>query len=90
MLAVQEVAPEEVRKFGILDTSVRDGVDVINRFVEKPAPGETDSRLASLGRYLVTPELVRVLRNTPIGKGNELWLADAFAGMKQALAPTKG
>lgn len=78
VLAVQEVPQDEVKKFGILDTSAREGVDYINRFVEKPGPGETASRLASLGRYLVTPELVDVLRQTPIGKGNELWLADAF------------
>jgi len=46
--------------------------------VEKPGPGETSSRLASLGRYLITPELVQVLRATPTGKAGELWLADAF------------
>jgi UTP--glucose-1-phosphate uridylyltransferase len=78
VLAVQEVAEDEVRKFGILDTTQENGIDVIRRFVEKPGPGETTSRLASLGRYLVTPELVNVLRSTPTGKGGELWLADAF------------
>ena len=78
VLAVQEVSPEEVRKFGILDTVTEQGDDVVRRFVEKPGPGETSSRLASLGRYLITPELVQVLRATPTGKGGELWLADAF------------
>ena len=78
VLAVQEVAEDEVRKFGILDTAVVNGVDVVQRFVEKPGPGETTSRLASLGRYLVTPQLVDVLRSTPTGQGGELWLADAF------------
>jgi UTP--glucose-1-phosphate uridylyltransferase len=84
VLAVQEVAPEEVKKFGILDTSTEDGVDVVKRFVEKPGPGETTSRLASLGRYVVTPELVDVLRSTPTGKGGELWLADAFIHLLKA------
>ena len=84
VLAVQEVAAEEVRKFGILDTAQERGVDVIRRFVEKPGPGETTSRLASLGRYLVTPELVHVLRSTPTGKGGELWLADAFIHLLNA------
>jgi UTP--glucose-1-phosphate uridylyltransferase len=78
VLAVQEVTPEEVRKFGVLETDVTDGVHRVRRFVEKPGPGQTDSRLASLGRYLVTPELVQLLRSTPTGKGGELWLADAF------------
>jgi UTP--glucose-1-phosphate uridylyltransferase len=84
ILAVQEVAADEVRKFGILDTTTHQGVDIVNRFVEKPAPGETSSRLASLGRYLVTPELIDVLRSTPTGKGGELWLADAFVQLLKA------
>jgi len=84
VLAVQEVAADEVRKFGILDTTTENGVDVVQRFVEKPGPGETTSRLASLGRYLVTPELVNVLRSTPTGKGGELWLADAFIHLLNA------
>ena len=78
ILAVQEVAQDEVKKFGILDTVTEHGLDIVRRFVEKPGPGETSSRLASLGRYLVTPELVQILRSTPTGKGGELWLADAF------------
>jgi UTP--glucose-1-phosphate uridylyltransferase len=87
VLAVQEVAQDEVRKFGILDTATHNGVDVVKRFVEKPGPGETTSRLASLGRYLVTPELVQVLRSTPTGKGGELWLADAFIHLLKAGRP---
>ena len=84
VLAVQEVAPEEVKKFGILDTVTQHGIDAVQRFVEKPGAGETTSRLASLGRYLVTPELVQVLRSTPTGKGGELWLADAFIHLLNA------
>jgi UTP--glucose-1-phosphate uridylyltransferase len=87
VLAVQEVAPEEVRKFGILDTVTANGIDVVQRFVEKPGPGQTTSRLASLGRYLVTPELMQVLRATPTGKGGELWLADAFIKLLTAGRP---
>jgi UTP--glucose-1-phosphate uridylyltransferase len=87
ILAVQEVAEEEVRKFGILDTIPDRGVDVVARFVEKPEPGQTASRLASLGRYLVTPELVQALRSTPTGKGGELWLADAFIQLLDAGRP---
>jgi len=84
VLAVQEVAQEEVRKFGILDTMQEGDTDVVRRFVEKPGPGETTSRLASLGRYVVTPELVNILRATPTGKGGELWLADAFIQLLNA------
>jgi UTP--glucose-1-phosphate uridylyltransferase len=87
VLAAQRVPKADTSKFGILDTRKSGGVNRITKFVEKPAPGETTSTLASLGRYLVTPELVETLKNTPTGKGDELWLADAFRSLLAAGRP---
>lgn len=81
VLAAQRVPKKDAGKFGILETRRRDGGTVVTRFVEKPKPGATTSTLASLGRYLVTPELIEVLEDTPIGKDRELWLADAFRSL---------
>jgi UTP--glucose-1-phosphate uridylyltransferase len=78
VLCVQPVAPEDVSHFGILEVDARGRIPFVTRFVEKPKPGETSSTLASLGRYLVTPSVIEVLRHVPLGRGNELWLADAF------------
>src|SRR5215510_4189442 len=77
VLCVQPVAREDTSKFGILEVDAGGEIPFVTRFVEKPKPGETSSTLASLGRYLVTPAVVDVLRTVPVGRGNELWLADA-------------
>jgi UTP--glucose-1-phosphate uridylyltransferase len=81
VLAAQRVPRKDAGRFGILETRRRGGEARITRFIEKPAPGETSSTLASLGRYLVTPALVEILRKTPPGKDRELWLADAFRSL---------
>lgn len=87
VLAVQEVPQEDTGKFGILECMRRDGVDYVTRFVEKPGAGETTSRLASLGRYVITEDVVRILEATPLGRGGELWLSDAFLRMLQEGLP---
>lgn len=81
VLAAQRVPRRDAGRFGILETRRRGGEPLLARFVEKPKPRETSSTLASLGRYLVTPDLVDVLRKTPPGKDRELWLADAFCAL---------
>ncbi|MCB9744663.1 MAG: NTP transferase domain-containing protein [Alphaproteobacteria bacterium] len=73
----QEVAPEDVQKFGIIECEEVDGLQRVRRLIEKPAPGVTESRLATLGRYLVTPEIIRSMRETAVGKGGELWFTDS-------------
>jgi UTP--glucose-1-phosphate uridylyltransferase len=87
ILAVQSVDAARTAQFGILETTPDRAFDRITRFIEKPAPGETRSTLASLGRYLVTPELLADLRETPIGRSGELWFSDAVLRRMQAGSP---
>jgi UTP--glucose-1-phosphate uridylyltransferase len=81
VLAAQRVPRAETRRFGILETRRHGSEQDVTRFVEKPKRGETTSTLASLGRYLVTRDVVDVLERTPIGRDRELWLADAFRAL---------
>jgi UTP--glucose-1-phosphate uridylyltransferase len=78
VLAAQTVPTRDVPKFGILECVRTGSVDYVRRFVEKPSLGDTTSRLASLGRYLITSEVVNTLRSTPPGRNGEIWLSDAF------------
>ena len=78
VLSAQTVPESQMSKFGIIDTVQRDGATYVAKFVEKPKPADTASRLASVGRYLVTRDLVDVLSSTKLGRGGELWLSDAF------------
>lgn len=76
VLAAQEVEPSKKSAFGIIETHCENGIHDITRLVEKPSPGETVSNLASFGRYLVTPDLMRALRDTPKGRDGEIWFVD--------------
>ena len=50
-------------------------------FVEKPNIEEAPSRLACLGRYLLTPKIFEYLEKTEPGKGGEIQLTDAIVSM---------
>lgn len=87
----QEIAPEEVDKYGII--SLKDG-NRLNNIVEKPAVGRAPSTLASYGRYLLTPEVFEYLRPGNTGLDDELWTVDAITRMAASgdvyVVPTRG
>lgn len=80
VLGVQEVAPEKVSSYGIIDGAPTEEARtyIVKDMVEKPAQEEAPSRLAVLGRYIITPEIFDILENTPPGRGNEIQLTDAL------------
>lgn len=78
IIMAQEVAPENVDKYGII--SLKDG-DKLDHIVEKPAVGSAPSTLASYGRYLVTTEIFDHLKVGNEGLDNELWTVDAITKM---------
>ena len=81
-ISAVRVPKESVSKYGIADISdVEPGIFKINRIVEKPKPEEAPSNLAAHGAYIMPPRLFDILAETPLGKGNELWLADAISAL---------
>lgn len=76
VIGVQEVPLEQVEKYGIvkLKPGTHDMIDV----VEKPKKEDAPSRLAQFGRMVLTPDIIQELRDTPLGKGGELWITDAI------------
>ena len=50
----------------------------VKDMVEKPAVEDAPSRLAVLGRYIITPKIFRILDHTKPGKGGEIQLTDAL------------
>ncbi|KKW19891.1 MAG: Nucleotidyl transferase [Parcubacteria group bacterium GW2011_GWA2_51_10] len=79
-ISAVRVPPESTSKYGIADVSpVESGVYKIKRIVEKPRDGEAPSDLATHGAYIMTPRLFEILAETPLGRGGELWLADALS-----------
>lgn len=93
IIMAQEVDADVVDKYGII--SFKEGSETdLGTIVEKPDKGTEPSRLASYGRYLVTPEIFQYLVPNNIGKDDELWTVDAItklASQAQVLVErTKG
>ena len=76
MIGVQEVSEEDVVRYGIV--KLREGTMEIEGIIEKPSIEEAPSRLADFGRMILNQEIVDILKNTALGKGNELWMVDAI------------
>ena len=79
ILGVQEVAEELVQKYGIVECKhVEDGIYKVKDLVEKPALEQAPSRIAILGRYILTPAIFSYLETQEPGAGGEIQLTDGL------------
>lgn len=79
VIALQEVPKESVSSYGVIDGKrVTDREWKIAKFVEKPKLEDAPSRLAFVGRAILTPEILNILKTQEPGKDGEIRLADAF------------
>ena len=79
VVAVEEVAPEEVKYYGVVDSqAIDERVHHIRGLVEKPDPEDAPSRLAIVGRYILTPEIFQCLQRTAPGAKGEIQLTDGM------------
>ena len=80
VLGCQTVPQEKVSAYGIVASKPTDKARIfkVNDMVEKPAVEEAPSRLAVLGRYVITPEIFEILEHTAPGRGGEIQLTDAL------------
>lgn len=79
ILGVQQVAREDVYKYGIVDGKyIEDNVYKVKGLVEKPKVEEAPSNIAILGRYIITPKIFEMLSTIKPGKGGEIQLTDAL------------
>ncbi len=85
VLGVQEVAREDVSKYGILSVSPVDGnLWKVEDLVEKPETNQAPSNIAILGRYVITPEIFDILAETQPGKDGEIQLTDALRTLSKS------
>jgi len=79
VIAVEQVAAEDTRAYGIIKPrQVEDQVYQVLRLVEKPEPEEAPSNLGIVGRYILTPQIFEQLDRTTPGKGSEIQLTDGL------------
>lgn len=83
MIGVETVAREEVDKYGIVSLQPNESGDVqrMSGVVEKPSPEAAPSTLSVVGRYILTPRVMALLRQTDAGAGGEIQLTDAIAAL---------
>ena len=80
VLGCQTVPQDKVSSYGIVASEATEDARIfkVNDMVEKPAVEEAPSRLAVLGRYVITPEIFAILEQTAPGRGGEIQLTDAL------------
>ncbi|MGM9524719.1 MAG: UTP--glucose-1-phosphate uridylyltransferase GalU [Peptococcaceae bacterium] len=79
VLGVQQVAWEDVDKYGIVSGEVmEDGIHKVKTLFEKPDREIAPSNIAILGRYIITPDIFPILERTEPGAGLEIQLTDAL------------
>lgn len=82
ILAVQDVAPELTRQYGIVSTSsYRDDLERVSGIVEKPHPADAPSTLAVVGRYILQPGIFDKLAALGAGTGGEIQLTDGIEAL---------
>jgi len=75
-LSVMEVDGPDISKYGVVVPGSVPGS--VAGLVEKPSAEDAPSNMASIGRYVLTPDIFDVLRTQPVGAGGEVQLADAI------------
>ena len=82
LISVLEVPEEEVSSYGVIDPGARHGaITEVKGLVEKPKREAAPSNLIISGRYILQPEVMRVLEGQERGAGGEIQLTDAMARM---------
>jgi UTP--glucose-1-phosphate uridylyltransferase len=81
-VAIMEVPPEQVHKYGIVGgPTLKPGLIDVNVVVEKPRPDDAPSRWALPGRYVFNEKIFSYLRDARPGKNGEIQLTDAMTDL---------
>lgn len=84
IVAIMEVPKDEISKYGVIaGDAMRDDLFRVTDMVEKPDPEDAPSNLAIIGRYILTPDIFDLIRETPPGKNGEVQITDALLQQAQ-------
>lgn len=81
VLAIQNVPREKINRYGAIKTTLppsEKDLYQVEHIIEKPHSDAAPSTLASIGRYVFTPEIFDAMRRTKPGVNNELQIADSI------------
>ena len=79
IIGVQKIDRNDVNKYGIIQGKyIDENIHLIKDLVEKPDIESAPSNIAILGRYILKPDIFKILENQKPGKNNEIQLTDAL------------
>ncbi len=79
IVAIQEVPDDQIEKFGVIaGDAIRDDLFRVTDMVEKPKREDAPSNLAIIGRYILTPDIFDIIRDTKPGINGEVQITDAL------------
>ena len=81
IVAIEEVPMEDTNKYGVIAGELVDNTTDTYRvtdMIEKPNPKDAPTNMAIIGRYILTPDIFDILRETKPGKGGEIQITDAL------------
>ena len=81
VVAIEEVPMYQTSKYGIIAGKLVDDTRDTYRvtdMIEKPEPKDAPTNMAIIGRYILTPDIFDILRNTKPSKGGEIQITDAL------------
>lgn len=81
-LSSMRVDGPSISNYGVITPG--DGINRVKGLIEKPEPQYAPSNLASIGRYVFTPDIFDILREQPPGLGGEIQLSDAINKLAQS------
>lgn len=82
VIAVERIHPEDAVKYGVIKPEKHsDHTYRVLDLVEKPEPAEAPSNLGVVGRYILMPEVLDILKRTKPGKHREIQLTDALKSL---------
>ncbi|NEW61218.1 UTP--glucose-1-phosphate uridylyltransferase GalU [Sulfurovum sp. bin170] len=81
IVAIEEIPLDQTHKYGVIAGDLVDNTNDTYRvtdMVEKPEPKDAPTNMAIIGRYILTPDIFNILRDTKPGKGGEIQITDAL------------
>ena len=79
IVAIEEIDSSDTDKYGIIvGNEIENGLYIIKDMVEKPKPKDAPSNLAIIGRYILTPDIFDIIKNTKAGRNSEIQITDAL------------
>ena len=81
VVAIEEVPMDQTSKYGIIAGKLVDETEDtyrVTNMIEKPEPKDAPTNMAIIGRYILTPDIFDILKNTKPSKGGEIQITDAL------------